>query len=239
MLSFTEVLNGLRLSLSEGQVAALDVYAEKVLEHNERAGLTASSTDRDAIYLRHFAESLALLVELEDRNLLDSPLIDIGTGAGFPGIPMKIARPELVLTLLEATGKKVDFLRGVVTDLGLTKVDVMQGRAEDLAHDTTYRGRYPVAVARALAPLRVLLELTLPFLQIGGVLAAPKGTAAPRELREAVHALEVLGGEIEHAAVMDVPGADGTEPTLIIVRKVSETPNSYPRRPGMPGKRPL
>jgi 16S rRNA (guanine527-N7)-methyltransferase len=187
---------------------------------------------------RHFGESLALLRVLEDAGLLRSPAIDIGSGAGFPGVPIKIVRPELRLTLLEATGKKVAFLTLLVEALGLRDVSVVHGRAEEVAHDPAHRERYLLALARAVAPLRVLVELALPFLQIGGVLAAPKGSAARREVEEAATALQACGGEVE--AVRPLPLAPkGPVPTLVLVRKVAPSPAHLPRRPGIPAKRPL
>lgn len=237
MESLYAVANRLRFALTAGQVARLERYAERVLEENRRTNLT-SVRDREGIYTRHFAESLALLRALEDRGLVASPLIDIGTGAGFPGLPMKIARPDLEVTLLEATGKKARFLEAVVAELELEGVTVVEGRAEEIARDPAHREAYPLALARAVAPLRVLLEYALPFVEVGGALAAPKGSAAPRELREAAHALELLGGEVLSAERLELP-VEGPAPTLVIVRKVAATPEGYPRRPGMPAKRPL
>ena len=219
------------------QLNLLDAYATRLLHENRRANLTGAR-DREAIYRRHFAESLALLAELEATGLLASPLVDIGAGAGFPGLPMKIARPDLDVTLVEATGKKCRFLELMVADLGLAGVRVVQGRAEDLARVAEFRETYPLALARTVAPLPVLLELSLPFIKVGGILAAPKGSAAAREMREAANALTELGGEIVSAERLELP-IDGPKPTLVLVRKVSQTSERYPRRAGIPNKRPL
>jgi 16S rRNA (guanine527-N7)-methyltransferase len=237
MNSFAAVLNQLRMQLTPQQLAAFDLYASRLLEENLRTNLT-STRDRETLYRRHFVESLALLRALEDRNLLASPVIDIGSGAVFPGLPIKIARPDLELTLAEATGKKARFLEMMAAELGLGGVTVIHARAEELAHDPEHRGRYRLVLARTVAPLPVLLELTLPFLATGGVLAAPKGSAAPRELRESAHALAELGGEIEEASPFELP-VEGPRQTLILVRKSGPTPERYPRRPGIPSKRPL
>lgn len=191
-----------------------------------------------AIYRRHFGESLALLVALEDAGIELSTLIDIGTGAGFPGLPMKVARPDLDVTLVEATGKKARFLETMVDELQLEGVRVLQARAEDLGRESDLREAFALAVARTVAPLPVLLELTLPFVRVGGYLAAPKGSAAPREISESANALSELGGEIVSTAPLDLP-IEGPTPTLVLVKKVAPIPDRYPRRAGIPNKRPL
>lgn len=223
--------------LTPQQISLFDSYCRLLLEHRRRSGLT-SLTERTQIERRHFGESLALGRALEAAGVLASPAIDIGTGAGFPGVPIKIMRPDLQLTLLEATGKKAAFLQLLVETLGLADVAVVQGRAEEMAHDPAHRERYRLALARAVAPLPVLVELALPFLQLGGVLAAPKGSGALREAGEATAALEACGGRVELVRALDVPWP-GVAPTLVLVRKVAPTPASLPRRPGVPGKRPL
>ncbi|MDO8614567.1 MAG: 16S rRNA (guanine(527)-N(7))-methyltransferase RsmG [Dehalococcoidia bacterium] len=227
----------LSIGLSPEQLQAFDIYLSRLLIESPRAGLT-SLTDRGAIQRRHFAESLALLRALEDAGVFASPAIDIGTGAGFPGLPIKIARPALELTLLEATGKKAVFLEQIVRELGLQNVTVVHGRAEDLARDPAQRGRYRLALARAVAPLRTLVELALPFLRIGGVLATPKGSAAPREVEEAAQALAACGGTVERVQPLAAAGP-GPAPTLVVVRKTAETPERFPRRAGTPSRRPL
>jgi 16S rRNA (guanine527-N7)-methyltransferase len=231
------VCNRLRRPLTASQLNLLDTYAQRLLVENRRANLTGAS-DRFAIYRRHFGESLALLVALETAGIAFSPLIDIGTGAGFPGLPMKIASPDLDVTLVEATGKKVRFLEAIVSELGLDRVRVVQARAEELAREPDFREAFPLAVARTVAPLPVLLELTLPFLQVGGYLAAPKGSATPREISESENALSELGGVIVSANPLELPFA-GPTPTLVLVKKVAPTPDRYPRRVGIPNKRPL
>ncbi len=237
MDSFAAVVNQLRMELTSDQLSAFDLYARRLLEANLRTNLT-STRDRDTVYRRHFVESLALLRVLQERDLVRSPAIDVGSGAGFPGLPIKIARPDVDLTLVEATGKKARFLESIVAELGLAAVTVVDARAEELAHNPVHRGAFRLALARTLAPLPVLLELTLPFLSMEGVLAAPKGGAAQRELRESANALAELGGAIEAAPPMEL-AMDGPQQTVIIVRKTGPTPERYPRRPGMPSKRPL
>jgi 16S rRNA (guanine527-N7)-methyltransferase len=237
MHAFTAVVNELRMPLTADQLAKFDLYARRLLEENRRTNLT-STRDREGVYRRHFAESLAILRLLDERGVELSPVIDVGTGAGFPGLPIKIARPEIEMTLLEATGKKARFLESIVAELGLADVRVVQGRAEDVARETAQRGAYRLVLARAVAPLPVLLELTLPFLAAGGVLAAPKGSALQREVRASANALATIGGKIEATLPLELPG-EGPKQTLVIVRKTGTSPEQYPRRAGMPAKRPL
>lgn len=228
---------GLRKHLSSVQHEQFEVYLQRLLESRRRASLT-SLRDRPSIEGRHFAESAAFLRALERAGVVESPVIDIGTGAGIPGLPFKIARPDLEMTLLEASAKKVRFLEETLVELRLSGVAAVQARAEDLAHDPTQRGVYGLALARAVAPLRILAELALPFLHLGGYLATPKGSAAEREVREAANALSVLGGTIQLLERLEIAGP-GPAPTLVLVRKAVETPERYPRRAGIPRKRPL
>jgi len=227
----------LRIHLSLVQSEAFETYYEELIAARRRVSLT-SLRDRESIERRHFLESLALLRAVEDARALGSPVIDIGSGAGFPGVPIKIARPELEMTLLEATEKKAAFLRGLIARLGLSGVRVVHGRAEDVAHEPGQRGAYALALARAVAPLPALVELALPFVRVGGYLVTPKGSAAAREAREAENALRVCGGAIVQMSKLDVPPL-GPAPTMVLVHKVAETPERYPRRSGVPSKRPL
>ena len=227
----------LRFDLAPRQVEAFRIYQKELLAQRGRAGLT-SLTDSGAIQHRHFLESLALLRALEDAGVFASTAIDIGAGAGFPGLPMRILRPDLTLTLVEATGKKAAFLERLIERLGLTGVTVAKARAEELAHDGAHRAAYELALARAVAPLPTLVELALPFLRLGGYLATPKGSATPREVPDAAVALQTCGGQVELLRALDVEGPEPA-PTMVLVRKIADTPDRYPRRPGMPAKRPL
>jgi len=237
MQTLTAVLKELSLGLTADKASALARYAAMIRAERERSALV-SRRSLDTIEVRHFAESLALLQTLEQRALLVSPALDIGSGAGFPGLPIKIARPDLRLTLLESNEKKAVFLERAIAELSLDGADVISARAEKAGRLPEHRAAYALVLARAVAPLRVLAELALPFLAIGGVLAAPKGSAALREVREARAALEELGGTVEETLRLKAP-AQGWSPTLVIVRKTGQTPARYPRRPGIPRKRPL
>lgn len=237
MDALATVLKELRLRLSPHEAASLTRYAEMIRAERDRSALV-SRDSLEAIERRHFAESLALLGALEERELLLSPALDIGSGAGLPGLPIKIARPDLRLTLLESNEKKAEFMEQVIAELSLDGASVLSARAEEAGRLPEHRAAYALVLARAVAPLPVLAELALPFLAIGGALAAPKGSAAPREVREAQAALEELGGEVEDTVRLETP-SQGLAPTLLIVRKTGETPERYPRRPGIPRKRPL
>ena len=237
MDTLTFVLKELRLGLTPEKAASLARYAAMIRAERERSSLV-SRRSMETIERRHFAESLALLGALEERDLLLSPALDVGSGAGLPGLPIKIARPDLRLTLLESNEKKAAFMERVIAELSLDGASVLSARAEEAGRLPEHRAAYALVLARAVAPLRVLAELALPFLAEGGVLAAPKGSAAPREVREAQAALEELGGAVEETVRLTTPSQERAL-TLLIVRKTGETPERYPRRPGIPRKRPL
>lgn len=240
MTTLTDHAAGLGLSLPPGAAGLLEGYAARVAAAARTLDLT-SLTEAEAIRDRHIAEGLGLLALLRRCGILPpgraAEVIDIGSGAGFPGLILKVAEPALRVTLLEARRKKAAFLQRTVTELDLNGVRVVAERAEVAAHDPLLRARFDLALARGLAPLPVLAELVLPFLTRGGYLATPKGSRLPDELAAASHALEVCGGAV--VAVHPLPGAVAPAPQVLLVRKVTETPQRYPRRPGIPQKRPL
>jgi 16S rRNA (guanine527-N7)-methyltransferase len=205
------------------------MYRQDLLDWNQRVNLTAIR-DPGAVDQVHFLDSLACLLAPIPPG---ARLLDVGAGAGFPGMPLKIVRPDMALTLLEATGKKARFLSHVASRLGLSGVVVVNDRAETAAG----RDSFDVVVARAVGGLPVLLELTLPFCRLDGLVLAPKkGAGLPAEVASAAHALEVLGGELAPSLSYEL----GCEPReIVVVRKVRATPPGYPRRPGMPAKNPL
>ncbi len=227
----------LRFDLTPNQLDSFRAYMDELEAWRPRLRLTAL-TDPEAIQRRHFLEPLALLAALEEIGPLGERAIDIGSGAGFPGLPIKIVRPGLTLTLLDSHARRCAFLEATVHRLSLRGVTVVHARAEDLAHDTDHRETYDLALARAVAPLPVLTELALPFLRLGGLLAAPKGSGAKREVKEAAAALTACGGLLHSVRRLDLPD-DGTPPTLVIIRKTGKTPRRFPRRAGIPAKRPL
>ena len=220
----------LGLPLSAAQQAQFAAYEVLLLLWNERLNLTAVRTP-EAIRHRHFFDSLScglVLGELNGRSL-----IDVGTGAGFPGLPLKLLYPELQLTLVESVGKKAAFLQTVVAELDLAGVTVVTERAETLGQQPAFREQFDWAVARAVAPLRVLVEYLLPLCRVGGQVLAQKGERAAEEVAEAETAVSLLGGG--NLRVQPAP-LDGH---FVLIEKIVPTPAAYPRRPGMPSKRPL
>ena len=226
------------ITLSDAQVNQFERYAKLLAEWSARMNLVGDAT-ASVVERRHFLESLAFGAALRERELIrpDSRVLDVGSGAGFPGVVWKIAWPELRLTLLEATGKKTEFLAALVDALGLRDVRILTGRAEDLAHDPGLRASFDLVVARAVAPLPALLELGLPFARVGGRLATVKGSRAAGELAAARRALEVLGARTAMFGLgLRVPGPPQQ---VIVAVKLRQTPEAYPRRAGVPSKTPL
>jgi len=225
------------LTLDGRQLEQFEEYYHLLIAANQRVNLT-SVTAYDGVQRRHFGESLAVAAALYRTGVLQldqaARTIDLGAGAGFPGLPIKIAHPALRLTLLESAAKKTAFLQEVVERLGLEDVAVVTDRAESAARQPAHRERYDLALARAVASLPVLVELALPFLRLGGLLAAPKGSRAAQEVAAAAPALGACGGRLLSAERLpDSPL------TLVLVEKVAPSPSTYPRRPGIPAKRPL
>lgn len=232
-----EGIGDLGLRLTKQQLERFERYMELIIEWSERVSLTAVR-DEEGIQRRHFIESAALIAALREHGftLQEHSLIDVGSGAGVPGIPLKILEPSLQLTLVEAKQRKAEFLMAVLPELGLSEVSVITRRAEEVAHDPRHREQYDFAVAKALAPIRTLAELTLPFVRMGGLVLAPKGKEAEAEVKDARVALEMLKGAIR--AVEDLRRSEPPQ-KLVIIDKELPTPQRFPRRPGIPAKRPL
>lgn len=234
----------LGLDLTVEHLAAFDRYRAELIDWNQRFNLTSVAEPAD-IDTTHFLDSLSIVAALShiDRRpwaawLQSSPaVVDVGAGAGFPGLPLKIVWPALRLTLVETTGKKCRFLEHLVGALGLPDVAVVQARAEDFGQGPG-RGRFDLALARAVALLPALLEYTLPLLRVGGWLVAQKGRYPAEELAASQVALQTLGGSFHDAVPVQVPGLEA-ERTLVIIAKASRTPAAYPRRAGTPKKQPL
>jgi 16S rRNA (guanine527-N7)-methyltransferase len=224
---------GLRLSLA--QAAAMECYERELLDWNTRINLTAVR-DSDGVQVKHFLDSLTCFLALRDSTM--KRVIDVGTGAGFPGLPLKIACPSMQLTLVESVGKKADFCRHVVKILALEGVDVVQERAESLGRLAAYREQYDWALARAVAALPVLVEFLLPLVRVGGRVLSMKGESGPAEAQTAERAMRVLGGHLRQLVPVHLPGVV-EERYLVVVDKVAATPANYPRRIGIPAKRPL
>jgi 16S rRNA (guanine527-N7)-methyltransferase len=233
------------LKLTEEQLNLFQRYSDLLLEWNRRFNLTAVNSP-EQVETRHFLDSLSCLAVLPHLPSGDGFMrwgaslqaIDVGTGAGLPGLALKVVWPALRLTLLEATAKKVRFLEHAVAALGLRSVVIIHGRAEEVAHQPAHRAAYDLALARAVAPLSPLLELTLPFLRLEGWLLAQKGPAAAMEMMAAERALAVLGGRLHRAFPVEVPYL-AEDRFIIAVQKAHPTPESFPRRSGVPVRKPL
>jgi len=223
--------------LNDEQLAQFAAYRDLLIEWNTRFNLTAVTAPHE-IDRRLFVDALRMLPALDacgrGADGAGGRLVDVGSGAGFPGLPLKIARPGWDVALVEATGKKVAFLIHAIAALGLDGARAIHGRAEDLGHDPAHRGRYDVAVARAVAALPALLELCLPLLRRGGVALFPKGASIADELAAGERAASLLGGRVLGAATLP-----GGETRLVRVAKVGPTPTRFPRRAGLPAREPL
>lgn len=238
--SLTELAQAAGLELSPEQAGQFDAYRTLLLEWNARTNLTAI-TDPEEVDRRLFLDSILLLPALDAALQLmpatpPTPhrMIDFGSGAGFPGLPIKIMRPDLDITLIEATGKKVAFLDACIAELDLVRITTIHGRAEDFARDPAFREQFDIVTARAVASLPALLELGMPFLHLGGRALFPKGLDIATELAAADAAAPLVGGQVVASRLLM-----GSHTTLVAVAKVSATPRKYPRRAGIPAREPL
>jgi 16S rRNA (guanine527-N7)-methyltransferase len=228
----------LGITLSDRHLAAFETCYDELVSWNERFNLTAI-TDWKGVLIRHFLDSLSCLKAIPRAELTaGARLVDVGTGAGYPGIPLKIVCPGLRLTLLEATHKKVTFLEHLIGCLGLEDVQAIHARSEELGQDPAHRERYDWVVARAVARMPTLVEYLLPLAHVGGAILAQKGEDAAAEVHEAEGAISMLGGDVRQLVPVELHGLAETR-YLVVVDKVASSPEKYPRRPGMPKKRPL
>jgi 16S rRNA (guanine527-N7)-methyltransferase len=217
------------------QVMALMTYEKELLEWNQKFNLTAIR-DSESIRTKHFLDSFSCVLAWKASP--PNQVIDVGTGAGFPGIPLKILYPSLKLTLVESVGKKAMFCQHIVRVLGLEHVDVIQARAEELGQNPQHRERYDWAIARAVANLNVLSEYLIPLVRLGGAMLAQKGESGPAEAQSAEEAMKLLGGKLKQLISVNLPSV-AEDRYLVVVEKVAATPPKYPRKPGIPMKQPL
>ena len=221
--------------LTDRQKEQYERYFELLVEWNEKINLTAI-TEKDEVYIKHFYDSIAPILQglIENQPIR---LLDIGAGAGFPSLPMKILFPELDVTIIDSLNKRINFLHLLAEELGLSGVHFYHGRAEDFAQDKAFRAQFDLVTARAVARMQVLSELTIPYLKVGGRLLALKASNAPEELEEAKNALNLLFSNVEDNLQYELPNGDPRY--ITVVEKKKETPNKYPRKAGLPNKRPL
>lgn len=230
---FSNSMNSIGIELTNSQLNAFETYYDMLIDRNKVMNLTAI-TEFDEVMDKHFLDSIYLFrsIKLE----ADYKLIDIGTGAGFPGIPLKIVFPELKITLLDSLNKRVGFLNDVIDELNLNDIEAIHGRAEDIARDKAYRASYDIAVSRAVANLSTLSEYCLPFVKIGGKFVSYKSGDCADEVDNAKAAIHLLGGKINK---IDEFSYSNNSRSFIVIDKVMNTSNKYPRKAGLPSKKPL
>ena len=231
--TLTTVTDGFKTKLDDEMLQRFEIYFKLLVEWNEKMNLTAI-TDEHGVAVKHFADSRTLYNFVDVKK---ASIIDVGTGAGFPGVVLKIARPDIKLTLLDSLNKRLTFLNTVLNDTGLD-AELVHSRAEEGGKNKLYREKFDIAVSRAVARLNVLCEYCLPYVKVGGLFAAMKGPNADEELDGAENALKLLGGKVEKVHKFNLPCDEG-ERTIIVIKKVKPTPKQYPRISGKIKSQPL
>lgn len=221
--------------LTPQMVSQFESFYQLLIEENEKYNLTAI-TDKKDVYIKHFVDSI--LINQLDFDLNDKKIIDIGTGAGFPALPIKITNPSVRVTCLDSLNKRIGFLNMVTDALELKHVEKVHGRAEDFGQNKAYREQYDFAVSRAVAELRLLLEFVMPFVKVGGYFIAYKSLKSDQELKDADNAMKVLKCELVDIIKFDLPEDSGTR-DLMIFKKTGQIAKNYPRKAGLPKKNPL
>lgn len=233
--AFYQALSEQGFPLSEHQKTQFEQYFQLLIKWNEKINLTAI-TEKNDVYLKHFYDSIAPILQGHISNETIK-LLDIGAGAGFPSLPMKIIYPDIDVTIIDSLNKRITFLTTLAEELNLTDVHFFHGRAEDFGQNKDFRAQFDIVTARAVARLQVLSELTIPFLKVGGNLIALKAAASGEEIANAKNALARLFSKVVENQDYLLPNGDGRN--IIIVEKKKETPNKYPRKAGTPNKKPL
>jgi len=234
MDTLIKCLSELNIEISNNQIELFDRYYELLICWNNKFNLT-SITDKEDVIVKHFVDSTALLKYVD---LSGCTLLDVGSGAGFPGIPLKIMCNSCSVVLLDSLNKRIGFLNEVIKDLGLSGINAVHGRAEDLARDQAYREKFDYVTSRAVASLSILSEYCLPFVRIGGQFISYKSGDVDTELIDSSHAFNILGGRIGNVYRFCIPGTE-YERSFICAEKSTRTPDAYPRKAGMPSKKPL
>jgi 16S rRNA (guanine527-N7)-methyltransferase len=239
MKELIEGAGKLGIKLNARQVKQFELYYQELIEWNKKINLTAI-TDYSSVQVKHFLDSLTITLALpeEGAERSDFNIVDIGTGAGFPGVPLKILFPQPRLLLIEPTTKKTAFLHHIIRKLELENVEVLNNRAEEAAHLSLYREQFALVLSRAVALLPTLVELTLPFCQIGGRFVAQKKGEIDQEINRAKEAITIMGGKLGQIKKIELDEFSDAR-YLVIIDKIYPTPNKYPRRPGLPRRRPI
>ena len=227
-----ELAKKINIDLTDEVTDKFFLYKKLLLEWNEKINLTAI-TDEKEILIKHFIDSLTI----EKYIPRNAKIIDVGTGAGFPGIPLKIVRPDIEVVLLDSLNKRINFLNEIIRECQLDKITTIHGRAEEIANKSEYREKFDISTARAVANISTLSELCTPFLKVGGSFVCMKADAV-EEMKNAKNALEILGMKEEKIEHIILPNIDATR-TIILYKKEKNTPKKYPRKPGTPAKEPL
>lgn len=221
------------IEFSNIQIERFYKYMNLLIEWNEKINLTAITEPKEII-IKHFIDSLTVLKDIKGKNTL----VDVGTGAGFPGIPLKIMNEEIKITLLDSLNKRINFLNEVIKQLDLKNIETIHSRVEEAGKNKKYRERFDIATARAVANLATLSEYMLPLVKVGGKSICMKGSEVSEELQNSKKAISILGGEIENIDNFQLPKSDMMR-NIVIIKKVKNTPNKYPRKPGTPSKEPI
>ncbi len=228
----------LGLHITTGQLEQFEIYYQELVDWNQRMNLT-SITEYEDVQVKHFLDSLTIITAINSLNKGQRlRVIDVGTGAGLPGIPLKIMLSDIGMVLLEATAKKTKFLHHIVDRLGLDNVEIAVGRAEETAHRSEYREKFDLVLSRAVASLPALVEMTLPFCAVGGSFIAQKKGDIEREIEQSRKAISVMGGGLREVKSIELEEPNDKR-CLIVIDKIKPSPAEYPRRPGIPAKRPI
>ena len=228
-------LSNFNITLTEDQVNKFVIYKSLLKEWNQKINITSIEDDEE-IDIKHFLDSLTPI----NTGLFKEKVkvIDIGTGGGFPGMPLKIYKEDIEVVLLDSLNKRINYLNEVIKSLNLTDISAVHGRAEDFGQNKNYREKFDIAVSRAVASLNILSEYCLPFVKVGGYFISMKGQDVEEEMKESSKAISILGGRVEKKVDVTIPNSDITH-SLIIIKKIKETPTKYPRNAGKPKKNPL